>query len=1360
MKKATFLFFLILLVFNVQAQERAYPIYFASGQENPTPTALQNAETASNTVGGFTHQVVQFYDIPTAAEQAAMREIGFVFLEYFPDYAYLMAIPSAKWKELERFNPRALIALQPKHKLQVGLLEAPYDNAVQHGDQIEVLVQYYANLRNDEVANDLNQKNYSILKNTKRKNALTLLVLPTQLLELARLPYLYHIERVNPKGTPEDTKGRAMHRSNTVNTEYATGRHYDGSGVRVCIRDDGRIGPHIDFQGRLDQHLCEGAEDFGSHGDMTSGIIAGAGNLDPTIKGMATGSFLYTLDYQADFLDSTLSLHLYNGVNVVSTSYSDGCNNGYEANAQTVDEHLFENPYLNYVFSNGNANGASDCGYGAGINFGNTTGGHKIGKNTITSANLTRTLLADPTSSRGPTADGRLKPDISANGTDQLSTAMNNTWQIGGGTSAASPGVAGCLAQLSQAYTENNNGATPEGGLLKAVLLNTANDLGNIGPDYTYGYGHVNLLQAVMDIEKKQHLKSTVANKATTTHKITVPAGTKELRVLLNWRDKEASLGVSKVLINDLDLTLTSPDSILSKPWQLEIAPDPLLLGAAAKRGEDHINTVEQVVVTNPIEGEWTIRVKGNIIPLGNADYFLSYHFVDNALTLTYPFGGEKFVGNETERLYWDAYGTTGTFKLEYSVDSTQTWKTQVASIKGTQRYIDWKIPATLESGKVFVRISRDSTQSDMNDVAVTVMKIPTGLKSIQTCPDKLQVQWKKMPTAKGFQVFYLNEKYMESVGFTQDTFFNIPILSPFQEHWWSVAALSPDSTTGRRALGTFKGSGLQNCLLDNDLMAVKLGKSILPTQFTCAGTPLSVQFDVLNNSKTAKDTIPVFYQIDGDSIVKETISDSIFSNKTKSFTFQKQLFLTQSGTHQLKVWVGEGDDFEQNDTLKLSFNVYLIQGTESAPLSKDFEADVFPPTNWISINPDNDLTWKAAKVIGKDGKLTNTLFMDNFDYNKVGQKDDLYSNPFFIDSTSIKNTAVLLFDYSYARFSSSSTDSLIIDAYNACGTQFIKRLLVKGSAELATAIATPAFWTPQKASDWQTLGVDISAFKGKDMVLKITNVSRNGNNLYLDNLRIEGMVVTAPVAGFQFSKDTICLNEQVTVTNTSQGNLATYSWSFGTGASLTSATSTGPFTFKYATSGTKAIKLTLQNPKGMVTLSKNIIVRKTPTATFVPTITTNTASFANTSTNSTAQVWDFGDGTPTSTEFSPKHTYKSLGKFTVKLQSSSPCSSVTSSKDVNIILSANNDFDKDMVAQIQPNPTSGEFTLSLQTQRDEAINITITDVLGKTVFKNNYLKTNHLEEKINLSPLPTGIYLVHLKSETGERVMKVVVNK
>ena len=100
-----------------------------------------------------------------------------------------------------------------------------------------------------------------------------------------------------------------------------------------------------------------------------------------------------------------------------------------------------------------------NCQYGAGAGWGNVTGGYKQGKNVITCANLDALEVLDPSSSRGPAVDGRIKPDISSNGRDQISTAANNTYQVGGGTSAACPGIAGICAQLAQAYKELNSAA-------------------------------------------------------------------------------------------------------------------------------------------------------------------------------------------------------------------------------------------------------------------------------------------------------------------------------------------------------------------------------------------------------------------------------------------------------------------------------------------------------------------------------------------------------------------------------------------------------------------------------------------------------------------------------------------------------------------------------------------------------------------------------------------------------------------------------------------------------------------------------------------------------------------------------------
>ncbi|MFM7727038.1 MAG: S8 family serine peptidase, partial [Flavobacteriales bacterium] len=256
--------------------------------------------------------------------------------------------------------------------------------------------------------------------------------------------------------------------------------------MAISLADDGEVGPHIDFAGRMIPMLSTGPG--GNHGDMTSGIAVGAGNLDPTKAGMADGATLLVHDIDAgnDGYD-----HIYNcasyfnqyGAVITSTSYSQGCND-YNTITQSGDQLAIDNRQMTFVFSAGNR-GTGDCGYGAGTPWGTITGGFKIGKNTIACANLDPYESLDNTSSRGPADDGRIKPDISSNGADQNSTDENNTYQVGGGTSAACPGIAGVAAQLYQAHKQLNNGALPEGALIKSVLLNTAQDLGNEGPDFT-----------------------------------------------------------------------------------------------------------------------------------------------------------------------------------------------------------------------------------------------------------------------------------------------------------------------------------------------------------------------------------------------------------------------------------------------------------------------------------------------------------------------------------------------------------------------------------------------------------------------------------------------------------------------------------------------------------------------------------------------------------------------------------------------------------------------------------------------------------------------------------------------------------
>ena len=114
---------------------------------------------------------------------------------------------------------------------------------------------------------------------------------------------------------------------------------------------------------------------------------------------------------------------------ITSKSYSNGCNAGYTSLAKDLDEQINLYPSLIHVFSAGN-DGNSDCNYGAGSGWGNVTGGHKQAKNVIATANLTEVGGLASSSSRGPAADGRIKPDIGAKGTSVYSPVSPYTYDL------------------------------------------------------------------------------------------------------------------------------------------------------------------------------------------------------------------------------------------------------------------------------------------------------------------------------------------------------------------------------------------------------------------------------------------------------------------------------------------------------------------------------------------------------------------------------------------------------------------------------------------------------------------------------------------------------------------------------------------------------------------------------------------------------------------------------------------------------------------------------------------------------------------------------------------------------------------
>ena len=800
----TFLLFYFLFSTNLSAQQD-YQILFSNdiiGTITPAENIRDFAENAvinaNENYDGYYYRMIQFYDIPTDAQHEELQQNGIELLEYLPHRAYLAAIPnSLDPQKLIDLNVRAVLEITPNFKIAAELQQQPFSDWALRGDRVAVQIKYYKNIAQRDLLLHLKADGIEVEMANGYNNFLQATIEKDKVYEVAALPYISYLELIPEPGEPEDDKGRSLHRANMLDASYAGGRSYDGEGVSVLVRDDGVVDAHIDFQGRLRQEFVTVFNDD-THAEGVAGILGGAGNFNPKNKGMASACEIHVIDYQASHLDETMSLHFNEDVIVTNSSYSNGCGAGYTEISQIVDQQIYDNPTLLHVFSAGNSNN-QECGYGAGDQWGNITGGHKQGKNVIATANLNANATIATSSSRGPATDGRIKPDISAHGRQQVSADLNNTYQSFGGTSAAAPGIAGVITQMHQAYRELNGGMTAESALLKAMVLNSANDLGNVGPDYIFGWGHVNGYRAIRIMEQEQYFKASVVQGAVQTHELVIPDNVRQAKVMVYWSDQEGPLLTSKALVNNLDARVVDAAGNVSLPWVLNPFPHPDSLDLPATKGVDDLNNMEQIAINDPVAGTYTIEVEGTEIPFGAHEYYVLYEFYYDDVKLIYPVGGEGFFPNQEEFIHWDAYGETDPFVLEYSIDGGINW-IGIATVDPDERIYDWTVPVEF-TGQARVRVTRD-TMTSMSEANFSIARSPAGLQVKNVCEDHIELRWGGVSGVTEYRVFQLGEKYMEEIGRTTEKTYRVYVdpATITDDRYFAVSTLGENDLESRRS--------------------------------------------------------------------------------------------------------------------------------------------------------------------------------------------------------------------------------------------------------------------------------------------------------------------------------------------------------------------------------------------------------------------------------------------------------------------------------------------------------------------------------------------------------------------------------
>ena len=596
--------------------------------------------------------ILQFEAGVNPALIAALRPRGIAYERYLPEGGMIAsATPGDAPASAAEVGARALLPLFPAFRLDPAL----WGVALNPGQGTVALS---ALLFDSAAGPDPLEKLGDVLAFDGRFALLK--VREERLLALARLPDLEWAERASPREPLLNYTTRIMSARQALDGPFlddgfsvwsynpATDAFegLNGTGVTINIADTGIDSTHPAFDGRIvgafgygSNATCDCTPGQFPHGTLVASAAAGNGSwraqdadrekgkhagVAPS-AGLVAQVIFGSLRTPTQMAQDALSA----GAFINSNSWGGDVGGAYTLDSQQYDELVLDAngrdagaPQMVYVFASGNSGGG-------GAQTVHTPG---TAKNVITVGATGNVRWSSPDSvagfsSRGPAADGRLKPDVVApgEGVDGARAADagcgggedNCSYWVNSGTSFSTPAVAGAVALLTQ-WFQRQFGTRPSAAMAKALLIEGATPLpGYDWPDNNQGWGRVNVRRSVDESPSHRHLFWDELDPifqggggSEVTYRFFAEAG-EELKVVLVWSDVAGTASSGKALINDLDLEVRRPDGTR-------------LYGNAFENGfstagglPDRGNNTEVVRVRAAQRGEWTVRVNGSAVPSG-----------------------------------------------------------------------------------------------------------------------------------------------------------------------------------------------------------------------------------------------------------------------------------------------------------------------------------------------------------------------------------------------------------------------------------------------------------------------------------------------------------------------------------------------------------------------------------------------------------------------------------------------------------------------------------------------------------------------------------------------------------------------
>ncbi len=454
------------------------------------------------------------------------------------------------------------------------------------------------------------------------------------LLDVVRQPSVMWL-RFEPQMSIDNDQSKNHMAINTMRSYFTT--DLDGSGQIVAVADSGLDEDHGDFGTRVVGNydvIGDGstADRHSGHGTHVACTVLGDGTKGG-YAGVAPDAELYFQamenDNTGNFVSPSLNYLLnsaYNaGARIHTNSWGSAATSTqgqYTSEAEAVDDRSFNydkvsngQEGLTILFAAGND----------GPNSG-TIGSPSTAKNVVTVGNHQARYSGAPDnlmsgSSRGPTDDGRIKPDVIAPGgyvrscraqeaQDTGGSSWRSTWYLEyTGTSMATPNAAGAATLIREYLIEIAQRPSPQGALVKALLVLGAQDINSRDiPNNDEGWGRVNLKETLAPsqgrgiwVDDRSVLTSSGTSKS---YVFNVTYANSQLKAVLAWSDYRGSRFASKALVNDLDLEVESPDGTI-------YLGNDFANGRSTTGGtKDDINNLEVVLIDMAMKGIWTVRVK------------------------------------------------------------------------------------------------------------------------------------------------------------------------------------------------------------------------------------------------------------------------------------------------------------------------------------------------------------------------------------------------------------------------------------------------------------------------------------------------------------------------------------------------------------------------------------------------------------------------------------------------------------------------------------------------------------------------------------------------------------------------------